>query len=187
MLLRVFGAGCEQFLDRDKELDWLGRLSQVHIGPKLLGIFGNGRFEEYLPSTTLTKDDIRQPAISTEIASRLHQLHSIVDTFPPSTTEPLEVWPNIEKWYKLLVTDLLPILSAKNISWQSQIETDLDVVELRNEIELCKLVLSQINSPIVFAHNDVSRFLIKLIDTKDFHLIFISFFPCFFRHSMAIS
>lgn len=155
MLLRVYGVGCDQILDRDKELDWLSRLSQLHIGPKLLGTFGNGRFEEYLPSTTLTKSDIRQPTVSIEIASRLHQLHSIVETFPPSDTEPLEVWSNIDKWYKMLVTELLPILSAKNTSWQSQIETDLDVVQLRNDIELCKLVLNQTNSPIVFAHNDV--------------------------------
>jgi choline/ethanolamine kinase len=164
MLLRVYGVGCDQILDRDKELDWLSRLSQLHIGPKLLGTFGNGRFEEYLPSTTLTKDDIRQAPISAEIASRLHQLHSIVETFPPSNTETLEVWSNVDKWYKMLVTELLPILSAKNKSWQSQIDTDLDVIQLRNDIELCKLILSQTDSPIVFAHNDVSKTAMVALD-----------------------
>ncbi|OBZ89316.1 putative choline kinase 2 [Choanephora cucurbitarum] len=135
MLLRVYGVGCDQILDRNKELDWLSRLSALHIGPRLLGIFGNGRFEEYLPSTTLTPNEIRTPTISQQIASRLKQLHSIVDTYP-RTSEPLEVWANIDKWRA------------------EQIESELNLIQLRQEIESCKAVLNQSNSPTVFAHND---------------------------------
>lgn len=156
MLLRVYGVGCDQILDRNKELDWLSRLSQLHIGPKLLGTFGNGRFEEYLPSTTLTRNDIREPIISKQIASRLYQLHSIVDTFPPSTTEKLEVWSNIDKWYNALSTEAIPKLLAKNANLQEKIDVHFDLAKLRNEIELCKIILQKVKSPIVFAHNDVS-------------------------------
>lgn len=152
MLLRVYGVGCDQILDRNKELDWLSRLSQLGIGPKLLGIFGNGRFEEYLPSTTLTRQDIREPQISTQIASRLHQLHSIVETFPPAHNETLEVWANIDKWYTTITTELIPALS-KNETWKSQLEV-LDLVQLGHDIQQCKRVCH--SSPIVFAHNDVS-------------------------------
>lgn len=149
MLLRVYGVGCDQILDRDKELDWLSRLSQLHIGPKLLGTFGNGRFEEYLPSTTLTKDELREPTISTQIASRLYQLHSIVDTFPPSSNETLEVWTNIDKWFNSLSSEII----QKLLNY----DTRFDLVKLRNEIELCKIILTKNKSPIVFAHNDVSN------------------------------
>lgn len=152
LLLRVYGVGCDQILDRNKELDWLSRLSQLSIGPKLLGIFGNGRFEEYLPSTTLTRQDIREPEISTQIASRLHQLHSIVETFPPARNETLEVWANIDKWYATITTELIPALS-KNETWRAQLEA-LDLVQLGHDIQQCKRVCH--NSPIVFAHNDVS-------------------------------
>lgn len=154
MLLRVYGVGCEQILDRNKELDWLSRLSQLHIGPKLLGTFGNGRFEEYLPSTTLTRNDIREPIISKQIASRLYQLHSIVDTFPPSATEKLEVWTNIDKWYHALSTEAIPKLLAKDAKLQEKIDVHFDLVKLRNEIKLCKIILQKNKSPIVFAHND---------------------------------
>jgi choline/ethanolamine kinase len=155
MLLRVYGIGCEQILDRNKELDWLSRLSQLNMGPKLLGTFGNGRFEEYLPSTTLTRNDLR--LYSKPIASRLHQLHSIVETFPPNTNETLEVWINIDKWYTSLVQDrILDILAQKNASWQDQISTQLDLQKLQQEIQQCKMILSKNKSPIVFAHNDVS-------------------------------
>ncbi|KAI8372004.1 kinase-like domain-containing protein [Choanephora cucurbitarum] len=150
MLLRVYGVGCDQILDRNKELDWLSRLSALHIGPRLLGIFGNGRFEEYLPSTTLTPSEIRTPTISQQIASRLKQLHSIVDTYP-RTSEPLEVWANIDKWYAALDIDCL---KAKDPTRAEQIESELNLIQLRQEIESCKAVLNQSNSPIVFAHND---------------------------------
>ncbi|CEP16089.1 hypothetical protein [Parasitella parasitica] len=152
MLLRVYGVGCDQILDRNKELDWLSRLSQLDIGPKLLGIFGNGRFEEYLPSTTLSRQDIRQPALSGQIASRMHQLHSIVETFPPAETEALEVWANIDKWYAALTTELAPVLKSKNTKWKTQLEA-LDLVQLGHDIQKCKRVCR--DSPTVFAHNDL--------------------------------
>ncbi|KAI8080259.1 kinase-like domain-containing protein [Gilbertella persicaria] len=151
MLLRVYGVGCEQILDRNKELDWLSRLSELHIGPRLLGIFGNGRFEEYLPSTTLTCKDIRTSFISLQIASRLHQLHSIVNTFPPEPNEPLEVWTNIDKWFAALD---LALLKSKHPDWTAEIESKLDVDSLRDEIEWCKSILMTSTSPTVFAHND---------------------------------
>lgn len=156
MLLRIYGVGCDEVIDRDKELNWLSRLSQLHIGPKLLGTFGNGRFEEYLPSTTLTSFDIRQPETSKEIASRLNQLHSIVNEYPPETNQPLEVWIMIDKWYSSLLTEVLVNLKEKNPDKIQEIESNFDPVQLHKEIALCKSKLSKNNSPIVFAHNDVS-------------------------------
>lgn len=155
MLLRVYGAGCDQILDRQKELNWLSRLSHLNIGPKMLGIFGNGRFEEYLPSTTLTRTDIRDTAISKQIASRLFQLHSIVELYPASSNEKLQVWQNIDQWYLALSTEAIEKLT-RNETWKEQIENELCLVQLRNEIELCKIMLSKNKSPVVFAHNDVS-------------------------------
>ncbi|KAI8380196.1 kinase-like domain-containing protein [Blakeslea trispora] len=171
MLLRVYGVGCDQILDRNKELDWLSRLSALHIGPRLLGIFGNGRFEEYLPSTTLTPSDIRTPNVSQQIASRLNQLHSIVDTYPYTSSEPLEVWANIDKWYAALDIDLL---KAKNPKWTEQIESELNLVQLHQEIESCKAILNQSNSPTVFAHNDTQYGNILKINGTD-ELVVIDF------------
>src|ERR1043165_5352320 len=70
VLLRVYGNGVDQLCNRQKELDFLKELSILNIGPKLLGIFANGRFEEYLESKPLTKDDLRTPSTSRHIAER---------------------------------------------------------------------------------------------------------------------
>lgn len=174
MLLRVYGVGCDQILDRQNELNWLSRLSHLNIGPKMLGIFGNGRFEEYLPSTTLTKDDLREPMISKQIAGRLFQLHSIVDLYPPNlNSDKLQVWQNIDQWYHALSTELIHTLK-KNSDWKEQIEKDLCLVQLRNEIELCKILLSKNPSPTIFAHNDVSFVNLLPMTTREESQFFFS-------------
>jgi thiamine kinase-like enzyme len=155
VLLRVYGVGCDQILDRAKELEWLARLSQLHIGPKLLGTFGNGRFEEYLESRTLTYQDIRDPNYSTVIASRLAQLHSLVHTFPKRPQDKIEIWTMVDKWYGLLAGGLAAQLAEKSPKWAQQLK-EWDLVKLGHDIEKCKNVLEKVNSPLVFAHNDVS-------------------------------
>ncbi|KAI8376526.1 kinase-like domain-containing protein [Radiomyces spectabilis] len=153
MLMRIYGNGCDQIIDRNKELHWISRLSQLDLGPRLLAIFGNGRFEEYLPSTTLSRTDIRNPTLSRQVASRLCHLHTIVQVYPPSPEEAqqLEVWKNVDKWYRLVLS-LLPELTSKEA--QATKLQEFDIVRLRKEIELCKIILGRLRSPIVFAHND---------------------------------
>lgn len=47
LLLRVYGKNVDELIDRDSELMTLIKLSQKRIGPRLLGIFTNGRFEQF--------------------------------------------------------------------------------------------------------------------------------------------
>lgn len=151
LLLRVYGIGCDQIIDRANELCWLARLSQLGLGPRLLAIFGNGRFEEYLPSTTLTRSDIRHPVLSQRLAARLYQLHQIVRLYPPSSSScHLTVWHNIDTWFRH-VQQLLPELQE-----QHHRLIDFDFSRLGHEIQLCKSLLEKQKSPIVFGHNDVS-------------------------------
>ncbi|KAJ2808731.1 hypothetical protein H4R20_000676 [Coemansia guatemalensis] len=82
-LLRVYGMGVDEFLSREKELYWLSQLTALGFGPQLYGIFGNGRLEEFLESTTLGKDDIRDPSTSKHIARRMSELHSLVSYYRP--------------------------------------------------------------------------------------------------------
>ncbi|GAA5800996.1 kinase-like domain-containing protein [Helicostylum pulchrum] len=153
LLLRVYGNGVEQIIDRENELAWLARLSSLNIGPSLLGVFGNGRFEEYLPSTTLTHDDMCSPETSPRIASSLREIHDIIAVYPfDPTKDHLEIWTNIDKWYKV-VMNLLPNLMNKSEGW-SQVLQVYNLERLPFEIEECKNILEKIHSPVVFAHND---------------------------------
>jgi choline/ethanolamine kinase len=146
----------DQIIDRENELNWLARLSHLNIGPSLLGVFGNGRFEQYLPSTTLTHNDIRIPETSNQIASCLRELHDIVTVYPfDITKDHLEVWTNIDKWYKVVMA-LLPNLIKKSDGWGKVLKV-FNLERLAFEIEECKTILEKFHSPIVFAHNDVRK------------------------------
>lgn len=103
LLLRIYGSNAGELIDREKELQILARLSRQNIGPKLLGCFTNGRFEEFLNnSITLTKDQIRDRRVSRMIARRMKQLHYGVPLLPDEIAEGPKVWNLIEKWIGLV-------------------------------------------------------------------------------------
>lgn len=164
LLLRVYGNGVDQIIDRENELAWLARLSSLNIGPSLLGIFGNGRFEEYLPSTTLTHHDIRDPETSKGIAGCIRELHDIVTVYPFSPDKNhLEIWANIDKWYQVVMS-LLPVLYKKSDGW-TEVLTTFNLERLIFEIEECKQILEAAKSPIVFGHNDVNDMTCGCVDS----------------------
>lgn len=143
LLLRVYGIGSDEFIDRSNELLWLNRLAHLKLGPRLLAIFGNGRFEEFLPSTTLTHSDLQDPVLSAQIARRFRQLHSLIDIYPPASPDEMAIWHSVDRWFDTLQQEShsLPFI--------------FDFDRLGREIDQCKAFLKN-TSPIVFAHNDVS-------------------------------
>ncbi|CAJ0843031.1 14537_t:CDS:2 [Entrophospora sp. SA101] len=121
-------------------------LSTVNVGPRLLSIFNNGRFEQYLDAVPLTKDEIRDKEISRKIASSMFKLHEIPVPADIESAVP-EVWSNIDKWYELsLSQDIVENSSIKRFNLES----------LKEEVEELKRILEMVNSPIIFGHNDVN-------------------------------
>ncbi|KAI8881827.1 kinase-like protein [Backusella circina FSU 941] len=152
MMMRVYGNGVDQFIDRENELTWLSRLSKFDLCPRLLGTFGNGRFEQYLNSTTLTSETMRAPDTSKAIAGALRQIHDIVAVYPPSEDTQMGVWLNINCWYKM-VEEMIPRLMARNENWAKVLKAkNLD--NFADEIAECKRIAADTHSPTVFAHND---------------------------------
>jgi len=100
LLLRIYGAQVDHLIDREAELAILRRLAKKHIGPRLLGTFANGRFEEFLHARTLTAKDIRDKEMSRQIAKRMRELHEGIDLLPEEREGGPIVWKNIESWTK---------------------------------------------------------------------------------------
>ncbi|KAJ8102157.1 kinase-like domain-containing protein [Lipomyces tetrasporus] len=98
LLLRVYGPNTSQIIDRATELAVLKRLSTRNIGPRILGFFTNGRFEQFLKAHTLTKEDIRSPDISNVIAKRMRELHEGIDLTLDERSQGPGVWKNFDKW-----------------------------------------------------------------------------------------
>ncbi|KAF2265156.1 kinase-like protein, partial [Lojkania enalia] len=98
LLLRIYGPQVEHLIDREAELQILQRLARKHIGPRLLGTFSNGRFEEYLHAKTLTFEDLRIPDTSKQIAKRMRELHEGIDLLEKERNDGPFVWRNWDKW-----------------------------------------------------------------------------------------
>ncbi|KFY22905.1 hypothetical protein V493_06241, partial [Pseudogymnoascus sp. VKM F-4281 (FW-2241)] len=98
LLLRIYGPQVEHLIDRDAELGILSRLARKKIGPRLLGTFRNGRFEEYFMSTTLTPKDLRDPETSKQIAKRMRELHDGIELLETERDDGPFVWRNWDKW-----------------------------------------------------------------------------------------
>ncbi|KAI9644395.1 hypothetical protein NHQ30_007752 [Ciborinia camelliae] len=98
LLLRIYGPQVEHLIDREAELSILRRLARKKIGPRMLGTFRNGRFEEFFNAQTLTAQDLRIPDTSKKIAKRMRELHDGVELLPEEREEGPFVWRNWDKW-----------------------------------------------------------------------------------------
>ncbi|KAK5116426.1 hypothetical protein LTR62_007973 [Meristemomyces frigidus] len=98
LLLRIYGPQVEHLIDREVELAILRRLARKRIGPRLLGTFGNGRFEEYYHAQPLTPEDFRNPDTSRQIAKRMRELHEGIELLEQERDDGAFVWRNWDKW-----------------------------------------------------------------------------------------
>ncbi len=98
LLLRIYGPQVEHLIDREKELSVLRRLARKKIGPRLLGTFGNGRFEQFFTATTLTAANLREPETSKQIAKRMRELHDGIELLTEELDGGPNVWLNWDRW-----------------------------------------------------------------------------------------
>ena len=98
LLLRIYGPQVEHLIDRESELQILRRLARKKIGPRLLGTFTNGRFEQFFHARTLTARDLRIPETSKQIARRMRELHDGIELLDEEREGGAFIWRNWNKW-----------------------------------------------------------------------------------------
>lgn len=109
LLLRVYGKNLDSIIDRERELNVLIKLSQKSIGPRLLGIFSNGRFEQFLDGfLPLNKDSLRDEIISQMLGRRMKDLHYKVELDQNDMSGLPLAWKLIYKWLNLFEEKVLP-------------------------------------------------------------------------------
>ncbi|KAI1761130.1 kinase-like protein [Hypoxylon sp. FL1150] len=115
LLLRVYGPQAEHIIDRENELSVLRRLAKKKIGPRLLGTFTNGRFEQYLNAVTLTAADLRDPDTSKQIAKRMRELHDGIELLDKERDGGPMVLKNWDTWLDR-VSGVMAVLDRKILS-----------------------------------------------------------------------
>lgn len=174
LLLRVYGPQAEHIIDRENELSVLRRLAKKKIGPRLLGTFTNGRFEQYLNAVTLTAADLRDPDTSKQIAKRMRELHDGIELLDKERDGGPMVLKNWDTWLdrverlmavldqKILSGDPGPIRGPGDAWKQRGLVCGVKWTTFRELVEKYRKYLksyyggsSAIRDALVFAHSDV--------------------------------
>ncbi|KAJ5523918.1 hypothetical protein N7494_010568 [Penicillium frequentans] len=98
LLLRIYGPQVDHLIDREKELQILRRLGRKNIGPRVLGTFLNGRFEEFFEARPLTPKELRIPATARQIAKRMRELHDGIELLDEEREGGPMIFNNWDKW-----------------------------------------------------------------------------------------
>ncbi|CAM9235800.1 unnamed protein product, partial [Ectocarpus fasciculatus] len=75
VILRIFGAGTERFIDRRTENAALAQLSLRGIAPTFHGLFENGRVEGYVEGRDLQPEELRLPRVVEAVSQQMALLH----------------------------------------------------------------------------------------------------------------
>jgi len=164
LLLRIYGPQVEHLIDREAELQILRRLARKKIGPRLLGTFTNGRFEEFFYARTLTPKDLRDKETSKQIAKRMRELHEGIELLATERDAGPFVWQNWDKWVQR-VGEIVTFLDdkvkqGKDTSGQGFI-CGLEWKAFKSAVDKYRGWLDaryggaqSLKSKLVFAHND---------------------------------
>ncbi|XP_055790196.1 choline kinase alpha-like isoform X1 [Salvelinus fontinalis] len=120
-------------------------LAERELGPKLFGIFPQGRLEQFVPSRKLDTDELSMPSISAEIAEKMAKFHGMR---MPFNKEPKWLFGTIDK-YLNQVMRLTFTRESHMLKFARLMSCNLP-----QEMENLKSLLDSTHSPVVFCHND---------------------------------
>jgi len=134
VLVRVYGENTELMFDRQQECALFGELAARGFGPKLLGLFANGRIEGYFEaSRNLEHYEMGQTApvdFPSLIAHELARMHAITDMPVPKTPR---IWHVLDQWLALASAVCFPEDAAKQALLRS-----FDLAGFARELEWLK-------------------------------------------------
>eukprot|EP00281_Chroomonas_sp_CCMP1168_P018627 CAMPEP_0206221296 /NCGR_PEP_ID=MMETSP0047_2-20121206/5334_1 /ASSEMBLY_ACC=CAM_ASM_000192 /TAXON_ID=195065 /ORGANISM="Chroomonas mesostigmatica_cf, Strain CCMP1168" /LENGTH=362 /DNA_ID=CAMNT_0053644011 /DNA_START=33 /DNA_END=1121 /DNA_ORIENTATION=+ len=149
VLVRVFGG--EGMIDRKRDNLLFISLSKAGLGPKCLGLFDNGRVEEFLEGcTTMTCDDLGKKDIAAGIAVQLARVHSFE---PPAEVvgevrEPA-LWKQLWDWHKQAIAVTFEAGTKEAEELQS-----LGLGKMEQELKELQAAVPD-SCPLAFCNNDL--------------------------------
>ncbi|XP_048158136.1 LOW QUALITY PROTEIN: choline/ethanolamine kinase [Corvus hawaiiensis] len=158
VLLRVYGAILQGVDSLVLESVMFAILAERALGPRLFGVFPQGRLEQYIPSRRLRTEDLRDPSVSGEIAAKMSRFHGMV---MPFNKEPKWLFGTMERY--------LEQISELTFPEQERLEKleQLRGYNLEQEMRSLRDLLESTPSPVVFCHNDVQEGNILLLAGRE--------------------
>lgn len=174
LLLRIYGPHVENLIDRNNELSILKRLARKRIGPRMLGTFTNGRFEQFFNAVPLTPEEMRQAATSKQIAKRMRELHSGIDLLEEERDGGPTLFKNWDSWVEnverrslfldelVAANDVVGSAGGSDCWKQTGFVCGVEWPKFKAMVDKYRHFLVQfygsegLRQKLVFAHNDVS-------------------------------
>jgi len=144
VLIRIYGTKTELIIDRQRELENIKRLYPKGFGPKLYGVFENGYIYEYYEGRCLTPEELHSCAWNERLGNQLALWH----TQEPAGEHNSGVWDTIDDWLSLVPESYGP---EKDIKFKQHLGKE----KIAKELADLKEALLKVDSPVIFAHNDL--------------------------------
>lgn len=157
VLLRIYGRILQGQDALVQESVMFAILAERMLGPKLYGVFPQGRLEEYIPSRRLRTAELALPQVSAEIATKLARFHEMK---MPFNKEPKWLFSTMKSYME----QVMQLEFAKEP--QARKFKHLMSFNLPHEMEVLGNLLAATPSPVVFCHNDCQEGNILLLEDE---------------------
>ncbi|EGI58768.1 Ethanolamine kinase 1 [Acromyrmex echinatior] len=149
ILIRIYGNNSDLLIDRKSEIKNIRILNKAGYTHCIYATFNNGFAYEFLEGETLTIEIIKNPKVYPLIAKRMAEMHNL--KFENGfISEDAFIWEKTKKFMQIIPKRFSD--SLKQTKFEMLIPS---YAILEKEYQLLKSTLSKVNSPVVFAHNDL--------------------------------
>nr|XP_011415406.2 choline/ethanolamine kinase [Crassostrea gigas] len=159
VLMRVYGeiAQRSDYMLRNSVIFAL--FSEKKKGPKLYGMYPEGRIEEFIPSRSLNRKELHDEKISQTIAQKLAYFHTLEMPLPK---QPNFLRKQMNEW----MDEVERILQKSSSVEFGPFIRKLQTYQLRKELSELLSIMEMCSSPVLFSHNDLQEGNILLKEEK---------------------
>uniref|UniRef100_A0A0G4HGT6 ethanolamine kinase n=1 Tax=Chromera velia CCMP2878 TaxID=1169474 RepID=A0A0G4HGT6_9ALVE len=152
VLVRVFGPKTEKMIDREREEKVLLHLSAKGFGASVLGIFEDGRIEQWLLGRTPEPLEMKKPEVAAQIAQALQKFHAS-DAPPSVSLDRSCLWDTLHGWINACRTAVKEADEGKDLRGKKLGVFDFERVA--KELDAAEKRAKTFSSPLVLCHNDL--------------------------------
>ncbi|XP_071561029.1 ethanolamine kinase 1-like isoform X1 [Temnothorax nylanderi] len=175
VLIRIYGNNSDLLIDRKSEINNIRILNKAGYTHCIYATFNNGFAYEFLEGETLTTETVRNPKVYPLIAKRMAEMHTLKFE-NKSVSKEAFIWEKTKKFMQIMPKRFSD--SLKQAKFEMLIPSH---AILEKEYQILKSTLSKVNSPVVFAHNDLLLGNI-LYNPKRESVVFIDYEYTAFNH-----
>ncbi|XP_031836550.1 ethanolamine kinase 1 isoform X2 [Nomia melanderi] len=149
VLVRVYGHKTDLLINRKDETRNIRILNKIGFTHSIYATFNNGLAYQFIEGVILTTETVRKPDVYTLIAKRMAEMHKLKPDSDEISKEAC-IWNKLEKFMEIMPKQF------SDVSKQTRFEKLIKpFVVLKENYQQLKKTLIELNSKVVFAHNDL--------------------------------